>query len=174
MSRSNEEVGKLAFALFEELSRVSFTVDEMKNLGEHIWANPPKRGGASLAEEAFKVQSQEMLAKLRPQTIAKLFKVAQALDVRYPAPDPLLPERVRELEVQIAAAGEEAQRALGTANEEIARLRRVADNAAAEGRKRNDEIARLRAELAAAGTPASGSPAVEGSANGAASEEPQS
>jgi hypothetical protein len=86
MPRSNDEIGKLAFRLFQALSRVEFTYDEMRSLGECIYANGPKKAGVALSEEKFTAQGVAVLAKVNHLAVRKLFLATAELDAAFPLP----------------------------------------------------------------------------------------
>lgn len=71
MPRTNEQIGQLAFAIYNALSKVDLSHDELKSLGECLYARAP-------------IDRVSVAAK------KKLFLAARELDAAFPLPEPVV------------------------------------------------------------------------------------
>lgn len=71
MPRTNEQIGQFAHAIYEALSKVDLSYEELKSFGECIYAKAP-------------------IDRVSKPAIIKLWKAAQALDVKFPMAEPVV------------------------------------------------------------------------------------
>lgn len=88
-ARTDQELGILAFHVFSAMSKADMSIDQMKNLGEHIYANSPEDKAAKRpkTDDEFRKQTMDIIKKMKPGTVAKLVQAARVLDAAFPLPE---------------------------------------------------------------------------------------